>query len=101
MVRIYTQLHPANDTKMTLIAGHTFPRQIIPLVHNIPHLYAIYILSSDLSKHERWIQRWGKVKGVLHTNMTAICQSLEQVVKQYHQDSMIKKNLSYLVLSLS
>ena len=47
----------------------------------------MYIFSSNESGPEQWAQIWMKVKGI-HTEITPICQSPQQTVKQFNQDSI-------------
>ena len=50
-------------------------------------LDGIYIFCGNKSRHEQWTKEWNKIKGV-HTEITSICESLQQAVKQCNQDSI-------------
>jgi tetratricopeptide (TPR) repeat protein len=75
------------DTKTFLIIGDTLSQRIIPLIHDISHLDAIYIYSRGTSKQEKWAEKWTKIKG-MGTKIAPICESLQQAVKQCNQDSI-------------
>jgi tetratricopeptide (TPR) repeat protein len=75
------------DKKAFLIAAGTISLQIIPFIHNIPQLDAVYILWRNKSQHEQCANKWDKVKGV-HTEITPICESLQHAVKQCNQNSI-------------
>ncbi|CAF1358621.1 unnamed protein product [Adineta steineri] len=53
----------------------------------MPPLDTIYIFCGNKSRHEGWVQKWTKIKGV-HTNIKDICQALQVAVKQCHQDTI-------------
>ena len=93
-INVFTQLDQAIDfltelekIKAFLIVGDTFGQQIIPLIHNISQLDAIYIFCDNQSPHEQWTEQWGKVKGV-HTKIKTICEALQLAVKNCNQDSI-------------
>ncbi|CAF1443899.1 unnamed protein product [Adineta steineri] len=53
----------------------------------MPPLDTIYIFCGNKSRHEGWVQKWAKIKGV-HTNIKDICQALQLAVKQCDQDTI-------------
>ena len=65
----------------------TVAQSILPSIHDIPQLNAIYILCTDNPHQEQWKQHWSKIQGV-HTTVTNICQCLEQSVNQYNRDNI-------------
>jgi tetratricopeptide (TPR) repeat protein len=75
------------DRKAFLVVSGTLSRQIIPLIHDIPQLHTIYIFGHNKSQHQQWSQEWIKIKGV-HTDVEAICESLQHAKKQSNQNSM-------------
>jgi tetratricopeptide (TPR) repeat protein len=70
-----------------LIVAGTLGQHILPLIHDIPQLDAIYLLCGNESEHEQWTKEWVKIKGV-HTDIKPICQALHQAAKQCNQDSI-------------
>jgi tetratricopeptide (TPR) repeat protein len=80
-------LTDVRDMKIFLIIEGALCQQILPLIHDIPQLDAVYILCKNKSRYEQWAEAWIKVKGV-HTEITPICESLQQVVQQCNQNSI-------------
>ena len=80
-------LTEVNFMKVFLIIEGTLGQKILPLIHDIPQLDGVYIFDSKKSSPEQWAKTWVKVKGI-HTEMTPICESLQQTVKQINQDSI-------------
>lgn len=75
-----------DDMRAILIIEDALGQQILSFIHDIPQIDAVYILCTTESNHEQWAKLW-KVKGI-HTEITSICESLQQDVKQYNQDSI-------------
>ena len=93
-VHIFTQrdecidfLTEVDDVKISLIMTGTLGQQILPFVHDIPQLDGVYIYDSNKYSPEQWTKTWVKVKGV-HTEITPICESIQQSLKQFNQDSI-------------
>ena len=80
-------LTEVDHIKAFLIIEGTLGQQILPLIHDIPQLDGVYIFDSKKSSPEQWAKTWVKVKGI-HTEITPICESLQQTVKQINQDSI-------------
>ncbi|CAF1189899.1 unnamed protein product [Adineta steineri] len=80
-------LNKADKERAFVIASGSLGQHLVPEIHDIPQLDAIYIFCDDISRHEEWIKNWTKVKGV-HTNIQEICQALQLAVKQYDQDTI-------------
>ncbi|UJR19283.1 hypothetical protein I4U23_022412 [Adineta vaga] len=51
-----------NDMKTLLIVSDTTGQQIIPLIHDLPQLYQIYIFSPTNILSDEWIKKWSKIK---------------------------------------
>jgi tetratricopeptide (TPR) repeat protein len=83
-VDFLTEVHGMNAF---LIVEGTLGQHILPLIHDIPQLDAIYIFCGHKSRHEKWTQEWNKIKGI-HTNIKPICEALQLVSKQCNQDSI-------------
>jgi tetratricopeptide (TPR) repeat protein len=93
-VNIFTQpdqcidfLSEVDDIKAFMIVTGAMGQQIIPLIHDIPHLDEIYLYCPNKTAYEQWAKQWVKVKGV-HTGMTSIYEALQLAVKQCNQDSI-------------
>ncbi|CAF1188309.1 unnamed protein product [Adineta ricciae] len=93
-VNIYTQpdaclqfLNSIGDEKAFVITSGYLGQHLVPEIHGIPQVNAIYIFCGNKSKNESWAKNWSKVKGV-HTNIKEICEALTTGVKQHNQDSI-------------
>ncbi|CAF1627758.1 unnamed protein product, partial [Adineta ricciae] len=93
-VNIYTQpdacvqfLKSIGDEKAFVITSGSLGQHLVPEIHGIPQVNAIYIFCGDKSRQETWTKNWSKVKGI-HTNIKEICKALTTDVKQHNQDSI-------------
>ncbi|CAF1386644.1 unnamed protein product [Adineta ricciae] len=93
-VNIYTQpdaclqfLKSIGDEKAFVITSGSLGQHLVPEIHGITQVNAIYIFCGNKSRHESWAKNWSKVKGV-HTNIKEICEALTTGVKQHNQDSI-------------
>ncbi|CAF0755561.1 unnamed protein product [Adineta steineri] len=73
-----------NERAFVVISGY-LGQHLVPQIHDISQLDAIYIFCGNKSRYEEWTQNWTKIKGV-HTNIKEICQRLQRAVKQCNQD---------------
>ncbi|CAF1678561.1 unnamed protein product, partial [Adineta ricciae] len=93
-VNIYTQpdacvqfLNSIGDEKAFVITSGALGQHLVPEIHGISPVNAIYIFCDNKSRHENWTKSWSKVKGI-HTNIKEICEALTTGVKQHNQDSI-------------
>ncbi|CAF0862067.1 unnamed protein product [Adineta steineri] len=86
-------LNKADKEQVFVITSGSLGQHLVPEIHGIPQLDAIYIFCGNKSRHEGWTQNWTKVKGV-HTNIKDICQALQLAVKQCDQDTIAISFLS-------
>ena len=68
-------LNDIDDEKAFVIVSGSLGQHLVPDIHAMPQLDAIYIFCGNKSRHEQWAQNWVKVKGV-HTSITPICQGI-------------------------
>ncbi|CAF1648639.1 unnamed protein product [Adineta ricciae] len=80
-------LNSIGDEKAFVITSGSLGQHLVPEIHGIPQVNAIYIFCGNKSRHENWTKNWSKVKGV-HTNIKEICEALTTGVKQHNQDSI-------------
>ncbi len=79
-----------NDTekeKAFIIVSGSLGQHLVPDIHDLPQLDAIYIFCSDKARHEQWTPKWTKIKGV-YTDIKHICEPLQVAGKQCNQDSV-------------
>ncbi|CAF1282459.1 unnamed protein product [Adineta steineri] len=73
------------DEKAFVIISEYQGQHLVPKIHGMPTLDAIYIFCGNISSHQQWTMEWRKVKGV-HNNIKDICDALKGGVKQVNQD---------------
>jgi tetratricopeptide (TPR) repeat protein len=73
--------------KAFVIASGSLGQQLVPDIHALTQLDAIYIFCENKSRHEHWTKQWTKIKGI-YTDIKSICQELQQAVKQCNHDSI-------------
>ncbi|CAF0881000.1 unnamed protein product [Rotaria sp. Silwood1] len=78
-----------------VISSGVLGQYLVPNIHDIPTLDAIYIFGSNKQRHESWAKNWTKIKGV-HTSIKPICDPLQMAVKQCNQH-----NISATIISVS
>ena len=74
------------ETSFVIISG-TFAQDLVPHIHPIRNLDAIYIFCQNVTFHTEWSKKWKKVI-VVDNKIDPICRSLQHVVKQCNQDSI-------------
>jgi hypothetical protein len=83
-VDFFTNIYSENICMMVFDA---LCQNIVPLVHDIAQLHAIFIFCENKTRHEKWIKEWPKIKGIF-TEISSICQALEQAVQQCEQNTI-------------
>jgi tetratricopeptide (TPR) repeat protein len=68
-----------------IISSGSLGRQIVPKIHDMPQVRAIYIFCGDRTRHAEWAKGWEKIKGV-HTDMESICGAIEITLKHNNHD---------------
>jgi tetratricopeptide (TPR) repeat protein len=93
-VQIFTQsdecihfLNTINVEKVFVITTGYLGQHLVPDIHDLPQLDAIYIFCGNKSRHEQWTKQWIKIKGI-HTDIKPLCQALKQAAKQCNEDSI-------------
>ncbi|CAF4211601.1 unnamed protein product, partial [Adineta steineri] len=75
------------DETSFLITSGSLGQHLVPEIHGMPKLDAIYIFCDNISYHQQWTENWKKIKGV-YNNIKDICDALKGGVKQVNQDSI-------------
>ncbi|CAF4506848.1 unnamed protein product [Rotaria socialis] len=73
------------DAKVFMIISDSLRENIIPLIHNMPQLYSIFILCNDKLCPDNWIQSWSKVKGAFD-QIYQICDIVRRLTKKCEHD---------------
>ena len=76
-----------------LIVYDNIAKLILPLIHDIPHLDAIYILTNDQCQKEPWTNKWTKIRGV-YKEIPPICEALKPTTQQCEHDSIAMSFIS-------
>jgi tetratricopeptide (TPR) repeat protein len=75
-----------NENACMIISG-ALCQNIVPFIHDITHLYTIFIFCDNKRYHEQWAKYWPKIKGVF-TEISPICEVLKQAAQQCEQDAI-------------
>ncbi|CAF4866744.1 unnamed protein product, partial [Rotaria sp. Silwood1] len=76
----------SEDTSFVISSGY-LGQHLVPEIHGMPQLDAIYIFCGNKQRHQEWAKHWPKIKGV-HTSIKSICEKLAIAVKQCNQDQV-------------
>jgi tetratricopeptide (TPR) repeat protein len=80
-------LNDIGKEKAFIIASGSLGQYLVPHIHAMPQVDAIYIFCGNKSQHEVWTKNWAKIKGV-YTDIEPIYKALQFAVKQYNEDSI-------------
>lgn len=74
--------------KVFLIISAFSGEQLMPLIHALPQLYAIYVICSDgEGVHGEWTKEWSKIIGI-YSEIESVCKILPEEMKQYNHNSI-------------
>jgi tetratricopeptide (TPR) repeat protein len=80
-------LNDIDKEKAFIIVSGALGQHLVPNIHAMPQVDAIYIFCGNKSQHEEWTKKWDKVKGV-YTEIKHICEALQLATKQCNEDSI-------------
>ena len=80
-------LNKMSIEKACMIISGSLGQEIVPRVHNLLQVEAIFIFCSNKKYHEGWSKDWSKVKGVF-TEMKPLCEALKPVAQQCDENAM-------------
>ncbi|CAF1355184.1 unnamed protein product [Rotaria sordida] len=76
------------NQKAFLIVSGALTENVVPRVHRMSQIYAIYIFCRKKSKYEQWkTEEWPKVRGVF-TEIHSICASVQQSARECDDDTV-------------
>lgn len=75
------------DVKVFMVIPYSLAQSILPLIHGVPQLDAIYVLATYSSEHEHWASEWGKIKGIF-VRIDSIIEALKHDIQQCNRDSI-------------
>ena len=80
-------LNDIGKQKAFIIVSGSLGQYLVPHIHAMPQVDAIYIFCRNKSQHEAWTKNWAKIKGI-YTDIEPIYKALQFAVKQYNEDSI-------------
>ncbi|CAF4876068.1 unnamed protein product [Rotaria sp. Silwood1] len=81
------KLQENSEETSFVISSGALGQHLVPDIHDMPKLDAIYIFCGNKQRHQEWAKNWPKIKGV-HTSIKSICEKLAIAVKQCNQDQV-------------
>ena len=75
------------DQQVLLVVSWGLGQHLLPHIHMISNLNAIYIMYTEEVPQAQWIKECSKIKG-LYTKIEPICEALKVTVKQCNHDSI-------------
>ncbi|CAF1493633.1 unnamed protein product, partial [Rotaria sp. Silwood1] len=70
-----------------VISSGALGQHLVPDIHDMAKLNAIFIFCGNKQRHQIWAQNWAKIKGI-HTSIQPICDALKMAVNQCNQNTM-------------
>ncbi|CAF1250286.1 unnamed protein product, partial [Rotaria magnacalcarata] len=80
-------LNDIDDEKAFVIVSGYVGQQLVPAIHSMHVVYAIYIFCGNKARHDQWANEWSKIRGVF-TSIKPICESLKKVGRDYDHESI-------------
>jgi tetratricopeptide (TPR) repeat protein len=80
-------LNKIKEEQVLMVVSGRLGQQILPRIHNMQQLLAVFVYCGNKSDHESWTKSWHKIKGI-STDITHLCESLKQSVRQYDDTSV-------------
>jgi tetratricopeptide (TPR) repeat protein len=76
-----------SSENVCMIISDAFCQSLVPLIHDVPHLQAIFIFCRNKTQFEQWTKDWSKIKGIF-TEITPIYEALKQAAQQSEQNAI-------------
>jgi hypothetical protein len=83
----HNYLRTMEKTRAFVISSGSLGRDIVPKIHGLTQVDAIYIFCDDISRHTVWTREWVKIKGV-HTILRPIREAIEASVKHINYNDI-------------
>ncbi|CAF4661311.1 unnamed protein product [Rotaria socialis] len=78
-------LSEMSEGKAFVIVSGYVGQQLVPEIHSMHVVDAIYIFCGNKARHEPWAKDWPKIRGVF-TSIKPICESLKKVAHECDHD---------------
>ena len=86
-------LHGVTAKKVSVITSGSFAQDLVPDIHGLEHVDAIYIYCGNPARYEKWSRDWHKIEGV-YTQIQPICTALARPTDEFDEDSIPMSFLS-------
>ncbi|CAF4644174.1 unnamed protein product, partial [Rotaria sp. Silwood2] len=73
--------------KAFVISSGALGQNVVPVIHDMACVDAIYVFCSKKARHEVWTKKWFKIRGVF-TTIKPICESLKKVTRECDHNSI-------------
>ena len=80
-------LESMKDENAFMVVSGALGEQIVPRIHSMSQIDAIFVFCSNQSYHEKWAKNWWKVRGVF-TQIQPVCEALKQAVDQFERNAV-------------
>ncbi|CAF4483612.1 unnamed protein product, partial [Rotaria sp. Silwood2] len=80
-------LNDMDNEKAFIICSGALGQDLVPQIHDLSQVNAIYIFCGNKTKHEAWAKEWAKIEGVF-TAIKPICESLKKVTRECDHDTI-------------
>ncbi|CAF0843495.1 unnamed protein product [Adineta steineri] len=76
-----------NNNKVCMIVSGSLGKYIVPHVHDMSQVDAIFVFCNNQQWHKQWAKEWPKIKGIF-TDITSICEALKQASHQCEKNAI-------------
>lgn len=80
-------LSTTTNQNVFMVASGSVGQQILPRIHKMPQLVAVFIFCADRSKYESLIKTYSKVRGIF-IDLSILCSSLQQTIRRREEDTI-------------
>ncbi|CAF5188674.1 unnamed protein product, partial [Rotaria magnacalcarata] len=80
-------LNRLDNEKVFLILSGSFGQTLVPDIHNMSQVDAIYIFCGNETRHKKWTKQWYKVQGIF-TSIGPICKVLAKAAYQCDNENI-------------
>ncbi|CAF1565833.1 unnamed protein product, partial [Adineta steineri] len=81
------RLKSISNEKAFIIVSGALGENLVPDIHSLAQVEAIYIFGRNIDSHEHWARNWSKIKG-MYTEIKPVCEALQLAAKQCNEDSV-------------
>ncbi|CAF4930506.1 unnamed protein product, partial [Rotaria sp. Silwood2] len=81
--------------RVFIIVSNIFGEKVIPLIHELPYIQAIYIYCGDQKKAEAWTQPYSKISGIF-TKRPALLDKIRKDVDVCDTDEDLPMSVFHL-----